>query len=38
MPIIEPEVDIHATDKEGAERLLKARSSKQLDTLAPDQR
>ena len=24
MPIIEPEVDIHATDKQGAERLLKA--------------
>jgi len=38
MPIIEPEVDIHATDKEGAERLLKAAILKQLDTLAPDQR
>jgi fructose-bisphosphate aldolase class 1 len=24
MPIVEPEVSIHATDKEGAERLLKA--------------
>jgi fructose-bisphosphate aldolase class I len=38
MPIIEPEVDIHATDKEGAERLLKAAILKQLDTLGPDQR
>jgi len=37
MPIIEPEVDIHATDKEGAERLLKAAIVKQLDTLAPEQ-
>jgi len=36
MPIIEPEVDIHATDKEGAERLLKAAIVKQLDTLAPE--
>ncbi|MEO5699043.1 MAG: fructose bisphosphate aldolase [Vicinamibacterales bacterium] len=37
MPIIEPEVDIHATDKEGAERLLKAAILKHLDTLGPDQ-
>jgi fructose-bisphosphate aldolase, class I len=37
MPIIEPEVDIHATDKEGAERLLKAAILKQLDTLGPQQ-
>ena len=36
MPIIEPEVDIHATDKAGAERLLKAAIVKQLDTLAPE--
>ncbi len=38
VPIIEPEVDIHATDKEGAERLLKAAMIKQLDALGPDQR
>ena len=38
MPIIEPEVDIHATDKQGAERLLKASIQKQLDSLGPDQR
>ena len=38
MPIIEPEVDIHATDKPGAEKLLKAEILKQLDTLGPDQR
>lgn len=38
MPIIEPEVDIHATDKEGAEKLLKAAILKHLDTLGPDQR
>ncbi|MEP7328247.1 MAG: fructose bisphosphate aldolase [Betaproteobacteria bacterium] len=38
MPIIEPEVDIHATDKDGAERLLKAAIVKQLDALGPDQR
>ncbi|HET9046934.1 MAG TPA: class I fructose-bisphosphate aldolase, partial [Casimicrobiaceae bacterium] len=38
MPIIEPEVDIHATDKEGAERLLRAAILKHLDTLGPDQR
>jgi fructose-bisphosphate aldolase class I len=37
MPIIEPEVDIHATDKEGAERFLKASILKQLDALEPQQ-
>ena len=37
MPIIEPEVDIHAKDKEGAERLLKAAILKQLDALGPQQ-
>jgi fructose-bisphosphate aldolase, class I len=38
MPIIEPEVDIHATDKDGAERLLVAEILKCLDRLGPDQR
>jgi fructose-bisphosphate aldolase class I len=38
MPIIEPEVDIRATDKEAAERLLKASILKQLDTLGPQQK
>jgi fructose-bisphosphate aldolase class I len=38
MPIIEPEVDIHATDKAGAERLLKAAILKHLDSLGPQQR
>jgi len=37
MPIIEPEVDIHATDKQGAEGLLKTSILQQLVTLAPDQ-
>ncbi|NML45431.1 fructose bisphosphate aldolase [Ramlibacter sp. G-1-2-2] len=37
MPIIEPEVDIHATDKEGAERLLKAAILERLDALGPQQ-
>ena len=37
MPIIEPEVDIHAKDKEGAERLLKAAILKQLDALGAQQ-
>jgi fructose-bisphosphate aldolase class I len=37
MPIIEPEVDIHATDKEGAERLLKAALHKQLSALGTGQ-
>jgi fructose-bisphosphate aldolase class I len=36
MPILEPEVDIHAPDKPGAERLLKAAILEQLDTLAPE--
>jgi fructose-bisphosphate aldolase class I len=33
MPIIEPEVDIHAPDKADAEKLLKAAILKQLDAL-----
>jgi fructose-bisphosphate aldolase, class I len=37
MPIIEPEVDIHATDKEGAERLLKAAILRNLGMLGPQQ-
>jgi fructose-bisphosphate aldolase, class I len=37
MPIIEPEVDIHATDKEGAERLLKSAILEQLDGLGAQQ-
>ena len=37
MPIIEPEVDIHATDKEAAERVLEAAIRKHLDTLGADQ-
>src|SRR5690349_19841538 len=37
VPIIEPEVDIHAADKAGAERLLKAAILKQLDALAEKQ-
>jgi fructose-bisphosphate aldolase, class I len=37
MPIIEPEVDIHAKDKAGAERLLKASILKHLDTLGAQQ-
>ena len=37
MPILEPEVDIHAADKPGAERLLKAALLKRLDTLGPEQ-
>jgi fructose-bisphosphate aldolase class I len=37
MPIIEPEVDIHAKDKAAAERLLKASILKQLDTLGAQQ-
>jgi fructose-bisphosphate aldolase class I len=37
MPILEPEVDIHAPDKPGAERLLKAAILKHLDTLGPEQ-
>ncbi|MEO5766528.1 MAG: fructose bisphosphate aldolase [Casimicrobiaceae bacterium] len=38
VPIIEPEVDIHATDKEAAEHLLDAAITKHLDTLGSDQR
>jgi fructose-bisphosphate aldolase, class I len=37
MPILEPEVDIHAPDKPGAERLLKAAILEQLDRLGPQQ-
>ena len=37
MPIVEPEVDIHATDKEGAERLLNAALVKHLDALPAGQ-
>jgi fructose-bisphosphate aldolase, class I len=36
MPVVEPEVDIHALDKAGAERLLKAAILQQLD-IVPDQ-
>ncbi|MGH8801395.1 MAG: fructose bisphosphate aldolase [Casimicrobiaceae bacterium] len=38
VPIIEPEVDIHAADKEDAERLLRIAIARQLDSLALDQR
>jgi fructose-bisphosphate aldolase, class I len=37
MPIIEPEVDIHAPDKPDAERLLKSAILQHLDTLGPEQ-
>jgi fructose-bisphosphate aldolase class I len=37
MPIVEPEVSIKATDKEDAERLLKAAILKQLDLLGAQQ-
>ncbi len=37
MPIIEPEVDIHATDKQEAERLLKAAILEQLGALGAQQ-
>jgi fructose-bisphosphate aldolase, class I len=37
VPIIEPEVDIHAPDKAEAEKLLKAGVLKELDRLKPDQ-
>ncbi|WP_332815664.1 fructose bisphosphate aldolase [Ramlibacter sp.] len=37
MPILEPEVDIHAPDKPGAERLLKAAILDQLDALGQEQ-
>lgn len=38
MPIIEPEVNIKATDKKEAEALLKASILKQLDALGADQK
>ncbi len=38
VPIIEPEVDIHAPNKPQAETLLKAAISKELDALGPDQK
>jgi fructose-bisphosphate aldolase class I len=37
MPIVEPEVDINATDKQDAERLLKVAIVKQLDALEAKQ-
>lgn len=37
MPIIEPEVDIHATDKQAAEQLLAAAILEHLDSLEPQQ-
>ena len=37
MPIIEPEVDIHAKDKEEAEKLLKTAILRQLDALGAQQ-
>ncbi len=37
MPILEPEVDIHAPDKAQAERLLKAALLEHLETLGPQQ-
>jgi fructose-bisphosphate aldolase class I len=37
MPIVEPEVDINATDKQDAERLLKVAILKQLDALEAKQ-
>jgi len=37
MPIIEPEVDIHATDKQEAERLLKDAIVKRLDQLGANE-
>jgi fructose-bisphosphate aldolase class I len=38
VPILEPEVDIHAPDKAEAEALLKASILRNLDELSPDQR
>jgi fructose-bisphosphate aldolase class I len=38
VPIIEPEVDIHATDKAGAETLLKAAILKELNALKSEQK
>jgi fructose-bisphosphate aldolase class I len=37
MPIVEPEVDIHAPDKEAADRILKAAIVRQLEALGPGQ-
>ena len=37
VPIIEPEVDIHSTEKEAAEALLRDRIAMQLDALDEDQ-
>jgi len=37
VPIVEPEVDIHATDKAGAEALLKAAVAKELNNLPATQ-
>lgn len=37
VPIIEPEVDIRAPDKQGAEQLLAATLSRYLDALSPQQ-
>ena len=38
VPIIEPEVDIKTPNKAGAEAMLKASISKELDALKPDQK
>ena len=38
MPILEPEVDIHAPDKQAAEQRLKAAILERLDALGPQQR
>jgi fructose-bisphosphate aldolase class I len=38
VPIIEPEVDIKTPNKAGAEDLLKAAITKELDALKPDQK
>lgn len=38
VPIIEPEVNIHAADKGKCEDILKAEILKQLDALSPDQK
>lgn len=37
VPIIEPEVDIHSPEKQGAEALLRDRIATQLDALADDE-
>ena len=37
MPILEPEIDIHATDKQGAERMLKTAILRRLDALGPQE-